>query len=390
MTFGTSDEKPAARDRGARLDRRQFLRGSAALAAAGAAAGATPATMAAGADAPAATGTARIVINGLDTSDVTAEFLGLLRQGGVHCSHVSKDDAYSYGSLLRFVDRHPKEVAIAKTTEAILQAKRDGKIALVCGSQAASDYIPQLFPEGVRKTYETVAVALRVNYELGMRTQGIAYNTANIFGGGCLEPRSPLTRVGRRLVEEIHKLRILLDVGGHTGEQTSLDALAMSGGVPVVCTHTNIAALKPNPRATSDRVLEAIARSGGVIGLTAISDFLVRDADAKNPRSPQATLEMLLDQYDYLKRLVGIDHIGLGTDHIWGWGNEYVHAAEDNILFPPDTMSDGPSQLVKDFENVAKLPNLERGLLSRGWRQAELDQLMGANWLRIYKAAWGA
>lgn len=387
MAFFKCDNGETARSGGTMLDRRQFLAGSAAVAVGGALAailGSDHAAAAASAD--------RIVINGLDTSDITEEFVGLLRQGGVHCSHVSLDDAYSYGSVLRFVDQHAGDVTIAKTAAQIVQARRDGKIAFVFGSQAASDYIPELFTGGARQTHETIAEALRTHYELGMRTQGISYNVASIFGGGCLEPRSPLTRAGRRLVEEIHKLRILLDVGGHTGEQTSLDALAMSTGVPVVCTHTNVAALNPNPRATSDRVLEAIAKTGGVIGVTTISDFHTRNADsiAQGPRSPQATLDTHLDHYDYLKRLVGIDHVGLGTDHIWGWGNSYAHTAQDNLLFPADAMSDGPSQLVKDFENISKLPNVERGLASRGWSQAELDKLMGANWLRVYQRVWGA
>lgn len=388
MTLGKPAAGHIAPGGGTMIDRRRFLSGSAAVAMGGALA-ATSRSLEARV---AAVSADRIVISGLDTSDVTDEFLGLLRQGGVHCSHVSKDDAYSYGSLLRFVDQHATQVTIAKSVEQILQARRDGKIAFVCGSQAASDYVPQLLPEGVRKTYDTIANALRTNYELGMRTQGIAYNLASLFGGGCLEPRSPLTRAGQRLVEEIHKLRIVLDVGGHTGEQTSLDALAMSKGVAVVCTHTNVAALNPNPRATSDRVFEAIAQTGGVIGVTAISDFLVRSANsvAQGPRSSQATLDMLLDQYDYLKRLVGIDHVALGPDFIWGWGNSYTHKGEDNMVFPPDAMSDGPSQLVKDFENISKLPNLEHGLAARGWSKAELDKLMGANWLRVYKSVWGA
>jgi membrane dipeptidase len=263
----------------------------------------------------------------------------------------------------------------------------------VFGSQAASEYLPPLLNQGPRQTYDTIRTALRVHYELGMRTQGIAYNLANVFGGGCLEPKSPLTKAGQQLVEAIHKQRILLDVGGHTGEQTSFDALAISHGVPVVCTHTNVAALNPNPRATSDRLFEAIAKTGGMVGVTAISDFHMRSAAsvARNePRSPQATLEAHLDQYDYLKRLIGVDHIGLGTDFIWGWGNSYVHSSADNMVFPAEAMSDGPSQVVRDFENISKLGSLERGLSRRGWSQAELDKVLGANWLRVYRSVWGA
>ncbi|HEY5755966.1 MAG TPA: membrane dipeptidase [Steroidobacter sp.] len=379
MTFGKRDS--------VRVDRRSFLAGSLALAAGGVAA-------APGADGskPVAR-TERLVINGLDTSDINDEFLNLLREGGVHCSHVSLGDAYSYGSVLRFVDERPDKVTIAKTAAQILAAKQAGRVAFVFGSQAASEYLPPLLNQGPRQTYETIRTALRVHHELGMRTQGIAYNLANVFGGGCLEPKSPLTQAGRHLVEAVHEQRILLDVGGHTGEQTSFDALAISSGVPVVCTHTNVAALNPNPRATSDRLFEAIAKTGGMVGVTAISDFHMRSAASvtrKEPRSPQATLAAHLDQYDYLKRLIGVDHIGLGTDFIWGWGNSYVHSSADNMVFPAEAMSDGPSQVVNDFENISKLGNVERGLSQRGWSQAELDKLMGANWLRVYGRVWGA
>ncbi len=370
------------------LDRRGFLAGSVALAV-----GSVSAVAARAADGskPAARND-RVVINGLDTSDINDEFLGLLREGGVNCSHVTVGEAYTFGTMLRFVDERQDKVTIARTTEQILAAKQAGKIAFLFGAQSA-DYVSAMITTGPRQTYETIRTALRVQYELGMRTQGICYNVANVFGGGCLEPKTPLTKAGQELVEAIHKQRILLNVGGHTGEQTSLDALAISSGVPVVCSHTNVAALNPNPRATSDRVLEAIAKTGGVVGVTAVSDFHMRSAaDVANhePRSPQAMLDRHLDEYDYLKRLIGVDHIALGTDFIWGWGNSYTHSTADNMVFPAETMSEGPSQVVRDFENISKLGNLERGLSQRGWSRAEIDKLLGGNWLRVYRSAWGA
>jgi membrane dipeptidase len=181
-------------------------------------------------------------------------------------------------------------------------------------------------------------------------------------------------------------------VGGHTGEQTSLDAIAISGGVPVVCTHTNAVALNPNPRASSDRLAEAIARTGGVIGITAISDFQVRhagNAAAHGEQSPQATLDVHLDQYDYFKRLVGVDHVGLGPDFIWGWGDDFVHDASNSITFPPEALSKRPLT-TRGFEDISKLPNLVRGLRQRGWSEPDLDKVLGANWLRVYERVWGA
>jgi len=369
------------------IDRRRFVQG---LAATAAAAGLTQ-SAAATADPPRHQPRG-LVVDGLDTSIINAGFLGLLEAGGVDCVHKSMGDAASYAAIYAFLAGHRDKIVPASSVREIREAKRQGRMSMVFGEQDAN-LIETQVPKDPTGTYEQIRAELKAHYDLGMRIQGLCYNVANVFGAGCVEPESPLTRAGRRLVEEIHAMRILLDVGGHTGERTSLDALAISSGVPVVCTHTNVAALNPNIRATSDRVLEAIARTGGVVGVTAISDFHVRSVrtyQAHGPVSPQATLDLHLDQYDYLKRLIGVDHIGLGPDFVWGWGESYDHHAERSIAFPPEALSDGPAVTVKDFEDISKLPNLVRGLRSRGWSSAELDKVMGENWLRVYERAWGA
>ncbi len=262
----------------------------------------------------AAAGHSRVVVDGLDTSVLNEEFLDLLRKGGVSSVHKTTGDLNSYGALHQFVNENADTIMFARSAADIHAARAAGKIALTTGAQHAN-YLEKALDKTHLATYTPLAPALRTFYELGLRTQGICYNVTNIFGGGCMDHAVPLTRVGRRLVEEVHRLSIILDVGGHTGDQTSLDAIEMSGGVPVVCTHTNVAALNPNPRAISDRLAEAIAGSGGVIGVTAISDFQMRNPNnykAHGPRSPQASLNVHLDQYDHLKRLVGAEYIGLG------------------------------------------------------------------------------
>jgi len=334
----------------------------------------------------------RIIVDGLDTSIVNTEFLKLLQAGGVDCIHKSMGEIQSYGNIYQFVDDHAQDVTIARTVGEILQAKKDGKISLVFGSQDVN-HIERMMDKDATGTYAPMRASLRGYYELGLRIQGICYNVTNVFGGGNLDPKVPLTRAGSRLVEEIHKLKLVLDVGGHTGEQTSLDAIKISSGVPIVCTHSNMAALVPNPRAISDRLCEAIAGTGGVIGITAISDFQKRsymNYKQHGASSPQATLDDHMDQYDHLKRLVGVDHIGLGPDFVWGWGQDFIHQAADSLTFPPDAMGDGVPKLVRDFEDISKLPNLIKGLQGRGWTEAELDKLLGLNWLRVYKQVWGA
>lgn len=340
----------------------------------------------------------RLVVDGLDTSIINDEYLALIREGGAHCVHKSVGGLDSFAAMHDFVDARPGEVVIAGTVADIRRAHREGKISFVLGSQAAGGAINGngldvwMAKENLG-SLRLLGEALDTYHARGLRIQGICYNTYNIFGSGCLDHTVGLTRAGRRLVEEIHGHNIVLDVGGHTGERTSLDAIAMSGGEIAVCTHTNFAALNNNMRCISDRLAEAIAATGGVIGLTTMSDFLVRNpetATTHGPRSPRAGLELLLDQYDYGKRLVGAEHIALGPDFIWGWAEERPMDPEDSVAFPPFSKDKGVGQTVEGFADVSEVPNLTEGLRDRGWTEPELDKMLGENWLRVYEKVWGS
>lgn len=325
-----------------------------------------------------------IVVDGLDPSSLSAEYLDLLRAGGVSCWHRSVgSDFASFASLLSFCDQHRTRIAPVRSVHDIRQCHHQGIIAHVSGWQSA---------EGLIVAGEPALGNLRAYHELGLRICSIAYNVANQFGGGCLDSQIGLTRAGCRLIEEIHRSRIVLDVGGHTNEQTSFDAIAISAGVPVICSHTNVRALNDNPRCSTDRMLEAIARTGGVIGVTAFSDFHVRKStDAAVMRSPQASLERHLDQYDYLKRLVGADHIGLGPDFLNGRNESGRLSAADQVLMAAEAYSqETPWFYVRGFESIDELPNVTQGLLHRGWSPADVRKVLGENWLRVYEAVWGA
>jgi membrane dipeptidase len=154
-------------------------------------------------------------------------------------------------------------------------------------------------------------------------------------------------------------------------------------------------------------VLEAIAKTGGVIGLTAFNDFHARTRnDAGVLRTAQVGLEKHLDQYDYLKKLVGVDHVGLGPDFTFG-GTKPVpepsrpssdaggRVANQNpngsaqFAGPEAYSVQTPWLYVKGFENIGELPNITRGLTQRGWSTAELRKVLGENWLRVYERVWG-
>lgn len=325
-----------------------------------------------------------LVVNGLDVSTVTEEYIELLKIAKINCWHKSMGGLDHFSDVHNFIDKHD-EVIFAKSVQDIHQAYQNNQLALIAGWQSADVLGTRI----VNMQYGPPSTSLRAYYELGLRIVGIAYNLTNIFGGGCLADDVPLSRAGKVLVEEIHKLNMLLDVGGHTGEQTSLNAIAISSGRPVICSHTNIASLANNYRNTSDRVIDAIVDTGGVIGLSALNDYHVRDSirDLDKPFVKHVGVSALVDQMDYLKKRVGVNHIGIGPDFIHGRGIDY-ETTNQSLAIGREILSDKWMYL-KDFENIAQAPNITREMIGRGWSTSEIKQVLGDNWLRVYKQAWG-
>lgn len=323
-----------------------------------------------------------IVVEGLFAGAMRLSHLRGMQEGGVHCGVASgPSDMASFAALLRFFDEYADEVVQAKSVAEIRAAHARGLISNVFCWQSAT-----VLGDSFNSPLGSSATALRAFYEVGLRQIGICYNVTNAFGSGCLEPEGPLTRAGQRLVEEMHSLGIVLDVGGHTGERTTLDAIAISDGVPVICSHTNIAAIADNHRCISDRVIDAIAGTGGLIGITAVNDFHVRERGNTGP-TPHVGIEEHVDQYDYIKNRVGVDHVGLGTDFVDGMAIPYGGGINADII--TEDMVSEPWRFVRGFESIAELPNLIDGLRRRGWTDEEVRKAMGANWLRVYQQVWG-
>jgi membrane dipeptidase len=323
-----------------------------------------------------------IVVEGLFAGSIRLSHFEGMKKGGVHCGVAAgPSDMASFAALLRFFDQHRAELVHAKSVADIRRARAENKISNVFCWQSA-----EALGSAFNSPLGSSVTALRAFAEIGLRIIGLCYNVTNPFGAGCLEPTVGLTRAGRRLVEEIHSLRMVLDVGGHTGEQTTLDAIAISRGVPVVCTHTNVAAIANNYRCVSDKVIDAIAGTGGVIGITAVNDFHVR-ARGNTRKVPHVGIDAHIDQYDYIKKRVGVDHVGMGTDFVDGMPIPYGGGVNREIIVPD--MIEEPWLFIKGFESIAELPNLIAGFKRRGWNDQDLGKVMGGNWLRVYQRVWG-
>ncbi len=263
-----------------------------------------------------------------------------------------------------FVESRASELTLATTAAGIEKARHEGKIAVVMGFQGTD----------MLRGDESLLPAF---HELGVRIVQLAYNQRTWAGDGCTERTNcGLSLFGLRLVEALNRLRMIVDCS-HTGENTTLDAIEASTA-PVIVSHTNVRALCDNPRGVSDRVIDAIAAKGGVIGLTSFAYFL-------NKNGP-ATLDHYLDHVDYLVRRVGTDHVGVGLDLIEG---RVYEPPLDPILYKPEAYPPLPWKYARGLESVAEISNLTRGLVERDYRLESIRKIMGENWLRVYRDVWG-
>ena len=260
-----------------------------------------------------------------------------------------------------------------ETLDDILQAKKNGKVGVILGWQNASPI-------------ENDLGRLEVFYKLGVRIVQLTYHERNLLGNGCYERRDEgLSNFGVDAVREMNRLGILIDLS-HVGDRTTLEAIEASE-MPVACTHANARSYFDQRRNKTDEALKLLAARGGVVGATCIATFLRTGTDS--------AIEDYVDAIDYLVEMIGIDHVGIGTDHTQDQTESFWRyiGSQQGTKFP-STFNDGnrrpqDSRLYpKNLETPDKLPNLARALLERGYNEADTKKILGDNWLRLFREVW--
>ncbi|MFX0069774.1 MAG: dipeptidase [Candidatus Hermodarchaeota archaeon] len=224
---------------------------------------------------------------------------------------------------------------------------------------------------------------LELFYMMGIRIAQLTLNTRNLIGTGCLARRDRgLTEFGSSVIERMENLGIVVDIS-HCGPQTSMNAIEHSNN-PVMATHTSAKSLYDHPRAKDDDILQAIAEKGGYIGVLTIQGFI------NNKLEP--LIDDWIDHIDYLVNLVGIDHVGIGTDF---YGHSIPHKLAVRLDDFLSKLGMGPDQggsfqyKMKNFENYREFPNLIEGLINRGYSDNEIKKFAGENFIRVFKKVVG-
>ena len=255
------------------------------------------------------------------------------------------------------------------TTDDIRRAKDEGKHAALLHIQC-TDWL-----SGNLDMLNTMA-------EFGFKAIQLTYNAMNIVGGGFTERTDAgISNFGALVVQRMNQMGMLIDTG-HCGHQTTLDACALSKQ-PVIASHTMAKGVFEHERAKSDEELLALAKSGGVIGI-AMTPFLITGAEI-------ATMEHYLNQLDYVVKLAGWEHVGIGTDwpfQLPGWAQKHMtqYVVQFIGLRPEHRWVDKTT--TQGYVDCRDFINITRGLVARGYTDEQIRAILGGNWLRVMDAVW--
>ena len=247
------------------------------------------------------------------------------------------------------------------------RVKSSGKLGILLGLQNAQHF---------RRPDDVDAF-----FGLGQRVAQLTYNSRNLIGNGSTERRDEgLSDFGVAIVERMNKVGMAVDVS-HCGDRTTLDAFEVSKR-PVLITHSNCRALVPgHPRVKTDEAIVAMGKSGGVMGITAVRMF-VRD---KEP----TTVEHVLDHFDHVAKLVGPEHLGVGSD-IDLDGYDDMPAEANRQLRAGYKGSYGFREKidVEGLDHPKRMFDLTEGLIRRKYTDAQIEGILGGNFRRVLSSIW--
>ncbi|MGC0365562.1 membrane dipeptidase [Rhodococcus sp. 27YEA15] len=216
-------------------------------------------------------------------------------------------------------------------------------------------------------------------YDLGVRSLLPTYNHANAAGGGCLDgDDTGLTDYGRDLVTEMNQIGMTVD-GSHCSTQTGLDLSARTER-PMIYSHSNLRRLWDHPRNITDDQARACADTGGVVGINGVGIFLgVNEPDGNAER-----LSAMADHIEEAVDLIGIDHVGIGSDYSFDQQDFLVELERHASSFSDAYTRWGPLQWTPPEEVLT----LDRVLRERGFDESAIEAVYGGNFARVASQVW--
>jgi len=322
-----------------------------------------------------------IIIDGCQYANWSEKIFREMHAGGVAAVHVTicyhedfRETVKNIADWNRMFERFPDLIVPGRTAGDVRAAHAAGKTAIIFGFQNCSPI-------------EDDISLVEICHQLGARFMQLSYNNQSLLATGCYEDNDTgITRMGRQVIGEMNRVGLVVDMS-HSGEQSTLEAIEISHR-PIAITHANPASWHPALRNKSDKVLKVLGDSGGMLGFSVYPHHL-KDKSA-------CTLESFCAMVARTADLMGIDHIGIGSDLCqdqpdsvvewmrvgrWTKDIDYGEGSASDAGFPPMPPWFGGNL---DFGNIAN------GLRTYGFADTDVEKVMGGNWLRFFEDSFRA
>ena len=320
-------------------------------------------------------------IDGLQYANWSEAIFRQMRAGGVDAVHATityhetfRETVLNIEAWNRRFERHSDLIFQGRTAACVDLARQTGRTAIFFGAQNPS-------------CIEDDIGLVEVLHTLGLRFMQLSYNNQSLLASGVYEDEDTgLTRMGREVVDEMNRVGMVVDMS-HSGERSTLEAIERSSR-PVAITHANPASWHPALRNKSDRVLSALAETGGMLGLSLYPHHLAGGGDC--------TLQSFCDMAARTVDLMGPGRVGIGSDLCqdqpdsvvdwmrtgrWTKGTDYGEGSAAAPGFPPMPAWFGDN---RDFPRIAE------GLAAAGLDRDTVEGLMGGNWRAFFEAGFGS
>ncbi len=317
-----------------------------------------------------------LIIDGLNVSNWESENVYRdLNKGNVNAINATTATWENYSQTLdniavwysKFNSR--TDISLIRKVDDIFKASDNGQVGIIIGFQNASPI-------------ENNLDYLYTFNELNVKIIQFTYHERNLLGNGCYERVDEgITNFGIDAIKIMNEVGILIDLS-HVGIVTTMETIDYSEK-PIAITHANPKSYHNVPRNKTDEALKLMASKGGIVGVTAIAPFL--------KKGNASTVEDYVDAISYTVDLVGLDHVGVGTDFTQDQPEEFWRyiGSQQGTKFP-STFTDvtTPSNYPINFETPDKFPVLIDTMGRKGFSSKEIAKILGLNWIRVFQEVW--
>jgi len=311
-----------------------------------------------------------------DPESFTAADIQPFKDSGINIIHpaIGLGGANAYENALKFfalwngfIANHDENFMRVDSTADLDRVKKSGKLGILLGLQNSDQFRNPNDVDFFRG--------------LGQRVSQLTYNSRNLIGNGATERRDEgISDFGIAIIERMNKVGMAIDVS-HCGDRTTLDAFEISKK-PVLITHSNCRTLVPNhPRLKTDEAIKKVGAAGSVMGITGVRMFVKGEEPT--------TIEHYLDHFDHVRKLIGAEHLGIGSD-IDLYGYDAMPPEANKRLRAGYKGSYGFREKI-DIEGVnhpKRMFDLTEGLIRRKYSDGDIRGILGGNFARVLKQIW--